>query len=58
MKCCLCGEKIKVELSGWDKGNNAQPLKDGRCCNKCNFNKVLPVRLEVVQRQIKKKQNV
>lgn len=38
-KCCLCGEKI----GGY--GNNAQPLKDGRCCDKCNVEKVIPARI-------------
>ena len=28
--CCMCYQKIY----GW--GNNAQPLKDGRCCFGCN----------------------
>jgi hypothetical protein len=26
-------------------GNNAQPVAEGRCCEKCNFRKVLPERL-------------
>jgi hypothetical protein len=26
-------------------GNNAQPVNDGRCCNDCNWNVVLPARL-------------
>lgn len=39
-KCCLCGK----EYEGY--GNNAQPLKDGKCCNKCNFTKVIPARLQ------------
>lgn len=29
--CCLCNKKY----SGY--GNNALPLKDGKCCNKCNY---------------------
>jgi hypothetical protein len=38
MKCCMCKQKIMPEpLSGWDQGNNAEPVvKGGRCCNKCN----------------------
>ena len=39
MKCCLCNEEIK----GY--GNNALPLKDGRCCDSCNIAKVIPARL-------------
>ena len=45
MKCCLCKEEIVVELSGWDEGNNAEPLMEGRCCNNCNETKVIPERI-------------
>lgn len=38
--CCLCGEV----LPEGDFGNNAQPVHDGRCCNYCNDNCVIPVR--------------
>ena len=38
--CCLCGKKVKE----W--GNNPAPLaENGRCCDKCNFTKVVPARL-------------
>ena len=33
-KCCLC----KETFFGW--GNNAQPIKNGKCCNNCNLKKV------------------
>ena len=52
MKCCLCGGEIEKQRNPktgeifWDKGNNALPLKDGRCCSTCNLTKVLPARLE------------
>ena len=29
-KCVLCGKTI------FGYGNNAQPLKEGRCCDSCN----------------------
>lgn len=45
LKCCLCGEKIEKELSGWDEGHNAEPLRKGRCCEDCNATKVIPIRL-------------
>ena len=32
----------------WDEGNNAQPIKDGRCCDACNWSVVVPVRLGAV----------
>ena len=38
-KCCLCSGQYEC----W--GNNALPLKDGRCCDECNETKVIPARL-------------
>jgi len=46
MKCCLCGNKIETVL-GYSEGNNAQPLKNGRCCGRCNQTKVIPKRLRI-----------
>jgi hypothetical protein len=47
-KCILCGKEIEVvKETGWDKGNNAQPLAEGRCCDKCNMTKVIPARLKL-----------
>ena len=41
-KCVLC----KEHFSGTPYGNNAAPLrKRGKCCDKCNHNKVIPARL-------------
>lgn len=49
MKCCLCGEEIEVNpLSGWDGGNNAQPLADGRCCDMCD-GKVILERIRIAE---------
>lgn len=39
-KCSICGE----EYYGW--GNNAFPVTEGRCCDKCNDEFVIPVRIE------------
>jgi len=33
--CCLC----KEEFEGY--GNNAQPLKKGLCCDKCNVDVII-----------------
>jgi len=44
MKCCLCNKTIKAKGT-WTKGNNAQPVKNGRCCDNCNYTKVLPERI-------------
>jgi len=43
MKCCLCGDEIGNDR-GWDKGNNAQPVMEGRCCDECNMSVVIPRR--------------
>lgn len=45
MKCCLCGKNIEVKGT-WKKGNNAWPVKDGRCCNDCDITRVIPARLK------------
>ena len=37
--CCICGE----EYTGY--GNNAEPYKEGICCDKCNMKFVIPYRL-------------
>ena len=43
-KCCIC----KNEFEGY--GNNPHPLKTkGQCCDKCNLEKVVPVRLLVLK---------
>lgn len=42
--CCLCDQPSK----GF--GNNPAPLRDGRCCDECNFFKVIPARMAVAQR--------
>lgn len=39
MKCCICGKEIAGH------GNNAEPLKSGRCCDECN-QKVIIKRIE------------
>lgn len=39
--CCICGERI----AGY--GNCSQPVKDGRCCDKCNVKVVIPRRIEL-----------
>lgn len=40
--CCICKKEIK------DYGNNPSPIeheKDEVCCNDCNFNVIIPLRL-------------
>lgn len=45
MKCCICNDEIDVQGT-WTQGHNANPVKDGRCCTKCNYNVVIPKRLK------------
>ena len=43
--CILCNKKCENKF-----GNNPAPLRDdGRCCKRCNRNRVIPGRLLVVQ---------
>ena len=47
--CCICHKQIEQERteSGeiyWTQGNDALPIHDGRCCNKCNAEIVIPAR--------------
>jgi hypothetical protein len=39
--CALCGGIVKESES-----HNAEPLCEGRCCSKCNTERVLPERLK------------
>jgi len=50
MKCSLCEEKIEAQKTPdgkvfWKGGHSAWPLSDGRCCDHCNSNKVIPARI-------------
>ena len=43
--CSICGGKYR----GW--GHNAWPVKDGRCCEACNWTCVIPERLRRTAKQ-------
>jgi|10_taG_2_1085330.scaffolds.fasta_scaffold36055_3 hypothetical protein len=46
MLCCICNDEILVEVNGWDKGHNADPVvPEGRCCESCNFKHVIASRM-------------
>jgi len=50
MECVICKGTIESVRDGngnvvWEEGNNALPVKEGRCCNVCNFTEVIPARL-------------
>lgn len=43
--CIFCNK----EFEGF--GNNPDPIaKEGRCCDRCNNNKVIPMRIKVIKR--------
>lgn len=42
--CSICSKPIDVDEIGWDKGHNAMPINDGRCCTSCNEKEVIPAR--------------
>ena len=45
-KCDICGGPILPDpITGWDLGHNAEPVREGRCCDSCNSGIVLPARL-------------
>ena len=46
MECSICGHPIESK-DGWDQGNNAEPIKEGRCCDWCNDSLVIPLRLRM-----------
>ena len=39
MKCCIC------KKDAGEFGNNAQPVMEGSCCDKCNEGVVIPIRM-------------
>ena len=41
-KCVVCDEQY------YGFGNNAAPLKEGRCCDDCHWKRVLPARINEV----------
>lgn len=41
--CVLCGNPLPETHPG---RNNAEPLKEGICCDECNWAKVIPARLK------------
>lgn len=45
-KCCICGKEYE------SRGNNAWPLAEGECCDKCN-EKVIEARIEELYRRDK-----
>jgi hypothetical protein len=40
MICSICHEELNAK-----HGNNAAPINDGRCCDRCNSEVVIPARI-------------
>ena len=50
MMCVICHKEIEKQYTEegvmyWDQGNSAEPIAEGRCCNKCNDTIVTPTRV-------------
>jgi hypothetical protein len=45
-RCIIC----RKATNGF--GNNAAPVKDGRCCDDCNSNVVIPTRIAAIYASI------
>ena len=50
MVCVLCGKRIR----GY--GSSADPVKDGRCCDKCHVSVVIPARIRTVKESKEQKE--
>jgi hypothetical protein len=48
IKCVICKRDIEHKVHDgkvyWTQGNNAQPVADGRCCDRCDVGIVIPTR--------------
>mgnify|MGYP003125571611 FL=1 len=50
MICVICKGEIEKHYTEegvmyWDQGHNAEPIADGRCCDKCNQDIVVQYRI-------------
>tara|TARA_R100001143_G_C3311035_1_gene110147 strand:- start:114 stop:377 length:264 start_codon:yes stop_codon:yes gene_type:complete len=50
LKCDLCGGDIEQKKNDdgsvwWNEGHNAQPVSNGKACDTCNNEKVIPARM-------------
>lgn len=55
MKCVICNEEVDLHKKSngevyWDQGHNAEPVREGRCCDACNAAIVIPTRLGQLNR--------
>ena len=53
MDCSICETKIEAcKITGWTEGHNAEPVKEGRCCDECNAQVVIPTRIQQMNDRI------
>ncbi len=45
IECSICGDPIGFPNDTKGLGHNPEPVSDGRCCDECNLNVVLPYRI-------------
>lgn len=55
-KCSICGGHIHLHRDEngkvyWEHGHNAQPITNGRCCDTCNRDVVIPARINRIRQR-------
>ena len=58
VECVLCNDPIKPNAIGWDGGHNADPLAEGRCCDRCNGDVITARMMEHATRRDEGEDNV
>jgi len=48
MRCVICGKEIEPTWYGYSGGCNAEPVAEGRCCERCDQTVVMPARLKAM----------
>lgn len=55
IECVICGRDIEHKVHNgrvyWTQGNNALPVADGRCCDRCDVGVVIPTRLREIMEE-------
>jgi len=51
LTCSICFLPIGPQANGWAGGHNAEPINDGRCCERCDQMVVIPARINIYRQQ-------
>lgn len=51
MLCSICFKEIPA-VGTWTLGSNAAPVNNGRCCQTCDDNIVIPARITMMVNQV------